>query len=127
MTAHLEITRAIREGLAEGRPALIPFITAGYPQPDTFLDSLKSIADVADVVELGVHPKFGATAPKVHRGWQLIRKYGCFGCHEIHGYDSGEPIGRLKKLEFALPRALAILIPALWFPKWGMPPIWMRN
>lgn len=51
------------------------------------------------VVELGVHPKFGASAPKVVRGFNLIRKYGCFGCHEIHGFDAGESIGPDMRLE----------------------------
>jgi hypothetical protein len=32
-------------------------------------------------------------APKVVRGYNLIRKYGCFGCHEINGYDGGDRIG----------------------------------
>ena len=51
------------------------------------------------VVELGQNTKFGATAPKVYQGWQLIKKYGCFGCHEINGFDAGKPVGpdlRLK-------------------------------
>ncbi|MEO2030619.1 MAG: c-type cytochrome, partial [Planctomycetaceae bacterium] len=52
-----------------------------------------------DVVELGQHPDFGASAPKVVRGFNLIRKYGCFGCHEIHGYDGGVAIGPDMRLE----------------------------
>lgn len=51
------------------------------------------------VVELGVNQKFGATAPKAYDGWQLIKKYGCFGCHEINGFDSGKPIGPDLRLE----------------------------
>jgi cytochrome c2 len=27
-------------------------------------------------------------APKVVEGWTLVEEYGCFGCHEIHGWDS---------------------------------------
>ena len=34
------------------------------------------------VVELGVHPTFGASAPKLYKGYNLIKEYGCFGCHE---------------------------------------------
>ena len=51
------------------------------------------------VTELGVSPKFGASAPKVYKGFNLIRKYGCFGCHEIHGFDGGEAIGPDMRLE----------------------------
>lgn len=52
-----------------------------------------------DVVELGENPDFGPTAPKAYRGWQLIRKYGCFGCHDINGYDGGDRIGPDLRLE----------------------------
>ncbi len=45
------------------------------------------------VVELGVNKKFGASAPKVFEGYTLIREYGCFGCHEINGFDGTKPIG----------------------------------
>ncbi|HMP06394.1 MAG TPA: PDZ domain-containing protein [Lacipirellulaceae bacterium] len=27
-------------------------------------------------------------APKLVEGWTLVEDYGCFGCHEINGYDS---------------------------------------
>lgn len=57
-----------------------------------------------DVVELGQHPEFGNSAPTVSRGFQLIQKYGCFGCHEIHGYDAGVAIGPDMRLE---PQTLA--------------------
>jgi cytochrome c551/c552/uncharacterized protein YlxW (UPF0749 family) len=52
-----------------------------------------------DVVELGVNPKFGASAPKLYRGYQLLQKYGCFGCHEIHGFTGEEAIGPDLRLE----------------------------
>jgi len=52
-----------------------------------------------DVAELENHPEFGNSAPKVTRGWKLIQKYGCFGCHEIHGYDAGVAIGPDMRLE----------------------------
>lgn len=51
------------------------------------------------VVELGVNAKYGATAPKLYEGWQLVRTYGCFGCHEINGFQSGQPIGPDLRLE----------------------------
>jgi tryptophan synthase alpha chain len=35
-------------------PAIVAFITAGYPDPDSFLPTLQKIAAAADAVELGV-------------------------------------------------------------------------
>jgi len=52
--AHKRITAAINAATRSGRPALVPFITAGYPDPDTFIDTLKAVAEVGDVVELGI-------------------------------------------------------------------------
>ncbi|MDA1012879.1 MAG: c-type cytochrome [Planctomycetota bacterium] len=70
-----------------------------YPmQPSRFVES-SCIKCHHNVTELGVNKKHGATAPKVHKGFQLIQKYGCFGCHEIHGYDAGKPIGPDIRLE----------------------------
>jgi len=54
MQAHKRITAAINAATKSGRPALVPFITAGYPAPDTFIETLKAVAEVGDVVELGV-------------------------------------------------------------------------
>ena len=40
------------------------------------------------VVELEPSEKFPEPpAPKLMAGYHLIREYGCFGCHEINGYD----------------------------------------
>jgi len=54
MQAHKRITAAINAANKSGRPALVPFITAGYPEPATFIDTLRSVAAVGDVVELGI-------------------------------------------------------------------------
>lgn len=51
---HRRITRAIEAANEAGRPALVPFITAGYPEPDGFADTLKAVAGVGDVVEIGI-------------------------------------------------------------------------
>jgi tryptophan synthase alpha chain len=51
---HERITAAIRATTAAGRTALVPYITAGYPQKDRFIATLKAIATEADVVEVGV-------------------------------------------------------------------------
>jgi len=54
MQAHERISRAIAAATESGRPALVPFITAGYPEPSDFIRTLKSVAAVGDVVELGI-------------------------------------------------------------------------
>lgn len=54
MQAHDRLSAAINAATQAGRPALIPFITAGYPEPKDFIDTLKKIAAVGDVVELGI-------------------------------------------------------------------------
>ena len=58
------------------------------------------------VVELGINPKYGATAKKLYRGWELVNSFGCFGCHEITGFDGGKPIGPDLRLEPANAGAL---------------------
>jgi len=54
MQAHELIGAALTAANDAGRPALVPFITAGYPEPKDFLTTLKAIAEVGDVVELGI-------------------------------------------------------------------------
>ena len=51
---HETVTRAIFTAREAGRTALVPFLTAGYPEPDGFLPTLEAITAVADVVEIGV-------------------------------------------------------------------------
>jgi len=70
-----------------------------YPmQPTRFAEST-CIKCHHGMTELGVNPKFGASAPKAFKGYQLIQKYGCFGCHEIHGQDAGVAIGPDLRIE----------------------------
>ncbi len=54
MQAHERISAALKAANDDGRAALVPFITAGYPEPADFIATLKSIAEVGDVVELGI-------------------------------------------------------------------------
>ena len=54
MQAHERLTAAVRSANENGRTALVPFITAGYPEPADFISTLKAIAEVGDVVELGI-------------------------------------------------------------------------
>jgi len=54
MQSHERIGAAIAAANKDGRTGLVPFFTAGYPDPETFGKSLQAIAEVGDVVELGV-------------------------------------------------------------------------
>lgn len=54
MQPHESITAAIESANTEKRTGLVPFITAGYPELAGFLDALRAIAKVGDVVEIGV-------------------------------------------------------------------------
>lgn len=48
------ISGAIRNAKARGNPAIIPYITAGFPRRETFRELLAAVAAAADVVEIGV-------------------------------------------------------------------------
>ena len=54
MSAHERLTAAIRAANDDGRPALVPFLTAGYPEPKNFVSTLQAIAEAGDVVEVGI-------------------------------------------------------------------------
>ncbi len=54
MKPHERISQALTAANAEGRTGLVPFITAGYPEPAEFIETLQAIASVGDVVELGI-------------------------------------------------------------------------
>jgi tryptophan synthase alpha chain len=54
MPAHERVTAAIRAANDAGRTALVPFLTAGYPEPADFVATLEAIAGVGDVVEIGI-------------------------------------------------------------------------
>jgi tryptophan synthase alpha chain len=49
-----KIAAAIRSGANGGEPALVAFLTAGFPQRGKFREHLTAVADGADVVEIGV-------------------------------------------------------------------------
>ncbi len=54
MPAHETLTAAINAANAAKRPALVPFITAGYPEPGEFVNTLKEVAEVGDAIEIGI-------------------------------------------------------------------------
>ncbi len=49
-----QIANAIRRAHARGAPALVAYLTAGYPSKVLFTEHLRAIASSADVVEIGV-------------------------------------------------------------------------
>src|SRR5882724_1970674 len=48
------ISEALRVAGRDGEPALVGFLTAGYPAKEQFREHLQSVAAAADVVEIGV-------------------------------------------------------------------------
>lgn len=54
MRAHEALSAAILAAKARGKPALVAYLTAGFPSRDSFKQHLQAIADAADVVEIGV-------------------------------------------------------------------------
>lgn len=54
MAPHETITGAIQASVTAGRPALVAFITAGFPESERFIEHLVAIGSEADVVEIGV-------------------------------------------------------------------------
>ena len=48
------ISSAIRQAAGQGRPAVVGFMTAGFPDKAGFRASLSAIASAADVVEIGI-------------------------------------------------------------------------
>ena len=54
MQPHERIGAAIEAANDSGRTALVPFITAGYPEPSDFVATLKAVAEAGDVVEIGI-------------------------------------------------------------------------
>jgi mono/diheme cytochrome c family protein len=66
-------------------------------QSSRFIEStcLKCHYQVTDLIRGGSKEE----APKVLRGYNLVRENGCFGCHEISGFKSNRPIGPDLRLE----------------------------
>lgn len=48
------ISTVIRSAAKGGDPAIVAFLTAGFPRKETFRDVLRAVAGAADVVEIGV-------------------------------------------------------------------------
>jgi tryptophan synthase alpha chain len=54
MAARDSISSAIRKARESGRPAIVAYITAGFPTKDNFAATLNAVASAADVIEIGV-------------------------------------------------------------------------
>ena len=65
--------------------------------PDRFVESscVKCHHEITDLVRQGNKEE----APKLQRGFDLVRENGCFGCHEIAGIKKGQEIGPDLRLE----------------------------
>jgi tryptophan synthase alpha chain len=48
------ITTAIRAAAARGEPALVAYLTAGFPRRENFREHVRALAAAADVLEIGV-------------------------------------------------------------------------
>ena len=54
MQPHESVSRSIRAASGGGRPALVAFLTAGFPKREDFAAQLAAIGEAADVIEIGV-------------------------------------------------------------------------
>lgn len=54
MSSRDVISDAIRNAKARGAPALVAYLTAGFPTKEDFLSQLNAIGNAADVIEIGV-------------------------------------------------------------------------
>lgn len=54
MSPRERITAAIRSAAASGEPALVAYLTAGFPARERFAEHVRALADAADVIEVGV-------------------------------------------------------------------------
>ncbi len=76
--------------------------------PDRFVESscVKCHHQLTDLITYGAKEE----APKLLRGFNLVRENGCFGCHEIASIKSGKTVGPDLRLEPS--PALEYLTPA---------------
>ena len=48
------LRRALARDVGKGNPAVVAYVTAGFPEPREFLSVLRAVASAADAVEIGV-------------------------------------------------------------------------
>jgi cytochrome c2 len=67
--------------------------------PDRFIES-NCLKCHHEVVELEPSERFPEPpAPKLVQGYHLVREFGCYGCHEINGFDGANRIGPDLRIE----------------------------
>jgi hypothetical protein len=69
-----------------------------YPMlPQRFVESscIKCHHQVTDLISTDGREQ----APKLLKGYRLLRDNGCFACHEIHGWKGGQQVGPDMRLE----------------------------
>lgn len=54
MSPRDRITQGIKSAAARGEPALVAYLTAGFPKKEKFREHLRALVSAADVVEIGV-------------------------------------------------------------------------
>ena len=54
MSPRAQVNAAIRTAAARGAPALVAYLTAGFPSRERFREHVRALADAADVIEVGV-------------------------------------------------------------------------
>ena len=54
MSPRERVSSSIRAAAARGQPALVAYLTAGFPSRARFGEHLRTLADAADVIEVGV-------------------------------------------------------------------------
>jgi tryptophan synthase alpha chain len=54
VSARDRISAALRSTAAQGEPALVAYLTAGFPQRERFREQVRSLARAAEVIEIGV-------------------------------------------------------------------------
>jgi tryptophan synthase alpha chain len=48
------ISHALRSARSSGSPAIVAYLTAGFPEPNRFIELLNAVGESADVIEIGV-------------------------------------------------------------------------
>ena len=54
MSPRERISAAVRGAARQGEPALVAYLTAGFPQRERFREQVRALARAADVIEIGV-------------------------------------------------------------------------
>ena len=54
MSPREQLSAAIRTAARRGAPALVAYLTAGFPSRERFREHVRALADAADVIEVGV-------------------------------------------------------------------------